>query len=173
MQLIDKWNGNDSRFFHREGGETFGKNAWIDRFREPNQNIAVCLGTLELAPGRYKVSWDCEIIFKEPVCRNPDEGYPVLLSVASGRNVDQIFSRTMHSQVYVCARRDELVFNEGISTGFRVLRQSDVRLEIAAFDDTRTATPTSTGVEEVIVKCMNIYLESSSKIEDSLVVAPY
>lgn len=167
MQLIEELNGNDPRFYHRQGGQPFQNDSWIDRFSEPNQNLAVCgLGQpLSLSAGIYRLDWDCQLNFKSPECRRPDKNYPVVLSLVFGQGVDKNVATTSISQVTACAERDELIYNKGISTDFRILgNNGSVFIEISAYDDTRTSEPTSINVEEVIVRKMSLYqVESLTK----------
>ncbi len=163
--LIDSWDGNDSRFFHRDGGERYQDNYWIDRFdttapAEPICGIGLRDDLFTLSEGAYKVIWDCSVIFRQPACDYPRPSSPVLQLLVwrmTGEGNPLLISHTL-DQVNVCANRDELVYDLGIESQFRCRNtESSLDFKLHAYDRAYGDSPKSTNIKEVIVRTMEIY----------------
>ena len=164
------WFGYDSRFSHRKGGRPHGEHSWLDAFAEPNQNFPVCSTeyALTLDRGAYRVEWDTEVIFKEPVCVNPRNDYPVLLSLVYGDTVNGRHKMTFHSQVYVCANRNGLKYSGKLVTDFDVTARGVVQITISAFNDEKTQDPTFINAKEMIVNTMNVTYRATELTDNIL-----
>ena len=148
------WPGNDSRFVHRAGGSDAGNGRWRDGFGADNQNEYVCSASIPIDAGNHVVAWTIQMIFAEPVCRNPKPGYPAFLANVIVPGVKPNFA--LISQPNVCANRIDLVWSGDFAVNFSVPKASNVLVGIAAFDDQQTDNQTSTGAKEAIVIQMKI-----------------
>lgn len=163
------WPGDDKRFWHRKGGRRHESHSWLDKFSEPNQNLAVCSTNrkLTLERGSYRVSWDAEVVFRSPACRSPSRDYPVLLSSVHGnKNVNGGYAQKWYSQVYVCAKRNGLLYRGSLSTDFKVTEKGAVDISISAFNDERTYEPTDINAREVIIYKM-VVSRTKKELDDN------
>lgn len=164
--LIDSWDANDSRFYHRDGGEPYQGNYWIDRFDATVPAESICSiasrdDLFTLSEGRYKVIWDCSVIFRQPACNYPRPSSPVLQLLVfrmRGGGGNPILISHAVDQVNVCANRDELIYDLGIETQFRCREEeSSLDFKFYAYDRASGDSPNSTNIQEVIVRTMEIY----------------
>ena len=160
-ELIDSWNGNDSRFWHRNGGEPYSNIYWMDKHREPNGNIPVCQIKREedyfnLPKGTYKIFWDCVVFFKDTACESPRNSYPILQIVVNGSGGN--ITHHDEDEIVICASRDGLRYDFGTQTIFN-LTQDDrgVNFSITSFADWHSGRDGSTNVIETIVSNMELY----------------
>ncbi len=157
LQLVDSWNGNDPRWWHRDGGEPHQGIYWIDRFREPAQDICTIARRedyFDLIPGNYHLVWDAHLIFSERACERADEGYAAMVCQASP------IARHTISETYVCANRDNLIYRLGIQMRFSLSsRETAVDFPFQAFNDDNSRRSGATNIKEVIIYKMELYRE--------------
>ena len=162
VSLVAKWNGYDSRWYYRQGGRRDGT-AWTDRFTAPNpamslMTIAQQRDYFDLDRGSYRIKWDAHLVFANPACEEPSENYlaiGVRGTRLSGGNA--FFLNTWISEVYVCARRNGLVYEHGLVADFELRQRSTgINFSLLANNDGDSGRQGYTNCREVIVYSMEL-----------------
>jgi hypothetical protein len=158
MRFVRSWDGNSQDFFHRDGGVPDSGTFWKDTFLSLNPALPVCgLNTpISLTEtGIYWLVWEADLIFADPACRAATSDRLAMQSTVIALSSGQV-SNTFHSQAYVCANREGLVFNLGIDLKFRLSETGQIDLSFFAYDD-RMVGGGQTNMKEVIVKKATLY----------------
>ena len=166
-KLIDSWNGNDDRFWHREGGKPFEEIYWIDDFctlnpSEPIISIARDEDLFTLKNGMYKLVWDCDYKFKNPACTYPDFFNSAISIGAFQLAPGGWYHRggTELNEVYICDRKEDLIYAQGIESVFYISKPTPlVDFPIYAYTDFNYGKHRRghTNGKEIIIYRMELY----------------
>lgn len=164
QQLVARLNGSDGRF-HRRSGRARG-NYWVDTFDTSNPASPILqIGNrrdmLDLAGGTYRLKWDAHLTFRNRACRLADDRYAAIgagVTRQGSGNGHPFILYENHSETYVCARRQGLVYREGFETTFSVSgRQNDVSFAFYAWNDENSGRPGYTNIVEVEIRSMQLW----------------